>query len=738
MISFFMRPKKKNWSKKHIALLGMLCLAATVFLFWGIPVLAQDDGDPLGVTPLADTGLSSDDPRLIVAKIIRAFLGVLGIIGLVICVYAGYLWMTSQGDEAKVEKAKQLLVNGAIGLFIILSSYAIVSFIIHLLLTSFGPMQGEPPVDRDALGRGALGAGVIQSHYPPRDATRIPRNTNIIITFKVPMDLDSIALASESNGMPGIQWNDTFKLWLGDTNPDGPVGPDTEEFNLEISLSETPDRLFDARVYVLESEFNAGEIQTLVIDPDEYLGSPTEELQHKVELKSGIRTKAGQEPFKLFSYIWEFETSIVLDFTPPVIEGMERLLYNPPENPVFPPISPENLNIYQAKRGDAQILPFPYPWNHPCNEPIVDRDIDDDGEADDADGDGEPDLCRTWPRNVLIQLNFNEAVNPITVAGRDSFIKVYANQYGIEGDPGADDDITDWIAVDGEWRMSSDYKSIEFWPSEEDGINSCGEKIFILPGPSVLRVYLIAATPQDPDPASPNYTPQVMFPWDGVVDVASNALDGNADTFATSGLVDGGNNFSMPPTSYNLVDDDFDDFVFVFDTSSEIDLTSPILIGLEPGDRAEYVSPHTPFKAEFNKFMSTTSLLPNDTVIVWGREEDPENPGTPWERCTDVCNIQGTSMNYISTTLRDGADDGDEVDHHQVNITHEILQTEPTTVYAPILTKGIKDMYQNCYEGACKTGVDGDPAHTPSTDPYDPNAGPPELPPVSAGCTAYE
>ena len=68
-------------------------------------------------------------PRAI-GNIISLFLSFVGLILLVIIVYAGFLWLTAQGNEEQVTKAKSLLKNGIIGLVIILGSYVISSFIV--------------------------------------------------------------------------------------------------------------------------------------------------------------------------------------------------------------------------------------------------------------------------------------------------------------------------------------------------------------------------------------------------------------------------------------------------------------------------------------------------------------------------------------------------------------------------------------------------------------------------------
>lgn len=69
----------------------------------------------------------------IVGGLIAIFLSFLGIIFLVLILYAGFVWMTSMGNEIKIQKAKKTLENAIIGVIIILSSYAISSFVLRTL-----------------------------------------------------------------------------------------------------------------------------------------------------------------------------------------------------------------------------------------------------------------------------------------------------------------------------------------------------------------------------------------------------------------------------------------------------------------------------------------------------------------------------------------------------------------------------------------------------------------------------
>ncbi|PLX26786.1 hypothetical protein C0583_05820 [Candidatus Parcubacteria bacterium] len=65
--------------------------------------------------------------------IIQAFLGLLGIIFLVMIIIGGFNWMTAAGNDDKAAKAKATLNRGVIGLIIILAAYIISAFVFRAL-----------------------------------------------------------------------------------------------------------------------------------------------------------------------------------------------------------------------------------------------------------------------------------------------------------------------------------------------------------------------------------------------------------------------------------------------------------------------------------------------------------------------------------------------------------------------------------------------------------------------------
>jgi len=72
----------------------------------------------------------------IIARVIKVILSMLGIIFIILLIYAGLGWMTSGGNEEKVGKAKKTITAAIIGLVIVLSAYAITVFVIDNLIGS--------------------------------------------------------------------------------------------------------------------------------------------------------------------------------------------------------------------------------------------------------------------------------------------------------------------------------------------------------------------------------------------------------------------------------------------------------------------------------------------------------------------------------------------------------------------------------------------------------------------------
>ncbi|MBI4599882.1 hypothetical protein HY732_03080 [Candidatus Uhrbacteria bacterium] len=80
------------------------------------------------------------DPRELARNIINVILGFLGLIAVVIVLFAGFQWMTAGGEEEKVKEAQQRLIQGAIGLVLIVAAWMIAYYVIDQIV---GAVQGR-------------------------------------------------------------------------------------------------------------------------------------------------------------------------------------------------------------------------------------------------------------------------------------------------------------------------------------------------------------------------------------------------------------------------------------------------------------------------------------------------------------------------------------------------------------------------------------------------------------------
>lgn len=148
-----------------ISRLRVRVLTGAILLGLGIglwsPLTAQAQVVDTGLQAVGEvTSLTATDPRVIATRIINISLSLLSFILLGVILYAGFLWMTAGGDEKQVQKAKDMIRNGIIGVIIILTSWMIVTFVINKLLGAVGGNGGGGgPGGSGGVGTGDIGNG---------------------------------------------------------------------------------------------------------------------------------------------------------------------------------------------------------------------------------------------------------------------------------------------------------------------------------------------------------------------------------------------------------------------------------------------------------------------------------------------------------------------------------------------------------------------------------------------------
>ncbi len=84
------------------------------------------------IDPFKDQVSQSADESFLqsrVGQVIGFVLSFVGVLFLILMIYAGLTWMTAGGNKEQVGKAKSLMVNAVLGLIIVMGAYALTAFI---------------------------------------------------------------------------------------------------------------------------------------------------------------------------------------------------------------------------------------------------------------------------------------------------------------------------------------------------------------------------------------------------------------------------------------------------------------------------------------------------------------------------------------------------------------------------------------------------------------------------------
>lgn len=549
-----MRLIRKN--KTKVALLFI----AIVFVLFALPLFVYAIDTDIGMNEAANIGLpnaGNRDIKTLLVDIVRYLLSFLGLVAVVIIMYAGWLWMTSGGNQQQLEKAKKTLINAVIGLIIIILSFVIVSWVANWIAGTINNSNIRSGGNSGSgLGLATSGNSAIESHYPARDQRDVPRNTRIVITFREPIRRSDIITSDGHLNTANI------KIFRS-------VDDNTRLHTPNLTATTT----------------NGITFRFAQVEP--FMGSPSENVQYTVELTSDIYKENGDRLFSIGGgYSWQFELSTVIDNEPPRISSFI------------------------------------------------------------------PRINSTEPRNVVVQINFNESIDPITAVGEaPSFDNIQ---------------ISNGPVLAGNFYISNQYHTIEFLTNDQCGVNSCGNPVYCLPANSNIQAMVLAATLANPGSGSA-YSDAI----DGIVDMAGNSLDGNSSETAEGPTSQNGRpayNANNPAASTS------DDFLWSFNTNNTIDITAPVITSISPNYNSTDVAADEIPQAVFNKILMSSSLNKDNITLA-------SNP----------------NYNEVFYWLTSANEPASSPTQTRASLNHRAFVVETSTSYAPVFTSGILDIYQNCY-----------------------------------------
>ncbi|MDO8499295.1 MAG: FG-GAP-like repeat-containing protein [bacterium] len=307
----------KTIFSKKIIFSALFLLVMSGFLYFVPRAFAATPPD-LGISYGAEIGLPATDIRLVIARIIRAALGLLGIVAVALIIYAGFMWMTAGGDDEKVGTAKKILINAVIGLAIILTSYAIVSFVMNKLIEATTGVPGhcsDTVQNEDETGLdcgGSCSACSVPNNYAasggfyisslPGTGPLCLRNVHPMLIFSKDVDITTLngnanlILQSNSSTAAGV-WAYGDRRTIAVFNPDGVCAPEAPARNDCLAATSTYALHFN-NVANIKSE------QSFGVNPEPLIGC-RDKTNGRISLGSCNSVS--------------FTTGVSIDTTPPTI-----------------------------------------------------------------------------------------------------------------------------------------------------------------------------------------------------------------------------------------------------------------------------------------------------------------------------------------------------------------------------------------------------------------------------------
>lgn len=83
------------------------------------------------IAPSVDNKAQTVSPNKIIGAAIKAILGIIGSISLLIFVVAGLIWMTSRGNDDKIKKSRDAIMWAALGMLAVFASYVVLNYALN-------------------------------------------------------------------------------------------------------------------------------------------------------------------------------------------------------------------------------------------------------------------------------------------------------------------------------------------------------------------------------------------------------------------------------------------------------------------------------------------------------------------------------------------------------------------------------------------------------------------------------
>lgn len=114
-----------------------------LFVFFSAPIFAADDETApesmlrdgidrsANISGLKPAGGEEITLPVLIGNFLKGGMVLLGLVFLILILYAGITWMIAGGEEKNITKAQRTMINASIGLIVTLLAYQITSYVIN-------------------------------------------------------------------------------------------------------------------------------------------------------------------------------------------------------------------------------------------------------------------------------------------------------------------------------------------------------------------------------------------------------------------------------------------------------------------------------------------------------------------------------------------------------------------------------------------------------------------------------
>ncbi|MFA5954198.1 MAG: hypothetical protein WC817_01520 [Patescibacteria group bacterium] len=128
-----------SWSARTtLRALSLTLLLATVLV--AVPIFAQTSDPSYGLNKTATEAKLNVSQNLnqVIGGIIKTTLSIAAILFMITILGAGQMWLASEGNEEKIEKARGIIFNAAVGFMITFGAYLGTDFILNAVFSAVG------------------------------------------------------------------------------------------------------------------------------------------------------------------------------------------------------------------------------------------------------------------------------------------------------------------------------------------------------------------------------------------------------------------------------------------------------------------------------------------------------------------------------------------------------------------------------------------------------------------------